>query len=154
MSKIHDVASVFFTAGGFLSFFRSPVAGFGRNLVEIHRSAPPQLSERLLGRYFGENQENWRREIPRMGEKIPQKIYRKAAFLYIFFGFFSLVLGIFSSSFRRILPKNSSQKPFRKVKRSDAMNFHQISSKSDHGRSKKRQKTSGSKKNTRPIMYF
>ena len=49
MSKRHDGASVFFTAGGFLSFFRSPVVGFGRNLVEIHRSAPPQLSNRFWG---------------------------------------------------------------------------------------------------------
>ena len=58
MSKIHDGASVFFTAGGFLLIFWSPVVGFGRNLMQIHRSAPLQLSKRLLGGNFDEKSQN------------------------------------------------------------------------------------------------
>ena len=63
---------------------RSPVLGFGRNSVEIHRSAPPQLSERLLGGNFG--QKSWktgRGKIPRVGENNAKKIYKRQPF-YIF----------------------------------------------------------------------
>ena len=64
VSKIHDGASVVFTAGDFLTFFRSPVVGFGRNLVENHRSAPPQLSGRLWGGNFGEKSQKIGGENP------------------------------------------------------------------------------------------
>ena len=51
-------------ARGFLSFFRSPGVGFGRNLVEIHRSAPPQLSNRLLEANFDEKSQKIGGENP------------------------------------------------------------------------------------------
>ena len=81
--NIHALASVFFTAGGLLSFFRSPVVGFGRNWVEIHRSAPLQLSKRHLVGNFGENSRKLGENNPKNGEKKSKKIYEKAALSYI-----------------------------------------------------------------------
>ena len=73
MSKIHDGANVFFTAGGFLSFFRSPVVGFGRNLVEIHRSAPPQLSNRFGEEILTKNPRKLEEKTPQVHPKILYK---------------------------------------------------------------------------------
>ena len=52
-------------------FVRSPVVGFGRNLVEIHRSAPPQLSNRFLGGNFDEKSQ-------KIGGENPPKSTRKS----------------------------------------------------------------------------
>ena len=95
-----------------MSFFHSPVVGFARNLVEIHRSAAPQLSNQFLGGNFDEKPQ-------KIGGENPPKSTRKSfirtplyfnnrgvgggggqrVFHEIFGGHFGSVLGSFGDHF-------------------------------------------------------